>query len=221
MTAGFIKRNSPGSAQVLPSFEVNVMEGANKKFFEGASYCFRCGYPMAAKGVGHRQTRPACTNEATDCNYIYWGTPETTVAVMVLLENQVVLIKRGTEPGVGLPAFPGGHVDAGEEPDTAAIREVFEETGLHIELIRLLAARNTPVNKIVLFYVARVKPNQEMVLRAGDDAEAVFLADPANLPEEFAFPDHREFIEKLLVRKGCDTKGGCSACKGGSCRKQK
>jgi 8-oxo-dGTP pyrophosphatase MutT (NUDIX family) len=30
---------------------------------------------------------------------------------------------------------PGGHIDAGETPDQATVREVFEETGLHIRLL--------------------------------------------------------------------------------------
>jgi 8-oxo-dGTP pyrophosphatase MutT (NUDIX family) len=30
---------------------------------------------------------------------------------------------------------PGGHVERGEIPDNAAVREVFEETGLNVELV--------------------------------------------------------------------------------------
>lgn len=30
---------------------------------------------------------------------------------------------------------PGGHIEAGENPEDAAIREIYEETGLHAELL--------------------------------------------------------------------------------------
>lgn len=44
--------------------------------------------------------------------------------------GQVILIQRKTEPNVGWWGFPGGHVELGETAMQAAIRELFEETGV-------------------------------------------------------------------------------------------
>ena len=41
----------------------------------------------------------------------------------------------------GFAEFPGGKCEVGEEPATAAVRECFEETGLHVEILELLTRR--------------------------------------------------------------------------------
>jgi 8-oxo-dGTP pyrophosphatase MutT (NUDIX family) len=55
-----------------------------------------------------------------------------TVAVFVVREKKV-LLHRHRKLGMWLP--PGGHIEEGELPDEAAVREVFEETGLEVELV--------------------------------------------------------------------------------------
>ena len=55
-----------------------------------------------------------------------------TVAVFVVWEGKI-LLHRHRKLGMWLP--PGGHVEENELPDDAAVREVFEETGLRVELV--------------------------------------------------------------------------------------
>ena len=55
-----------------------------------------------------------------------------TVAVFVAWEGKV-LLHRHRKLGMWLP--PGGHIEENELPDDAATREVFEETGLRVELV--------------------------------------------------------------------------------------
>src|SRR5215210_1724353 len=54
-----------------------------------------------------------------------------TVAVFVVSDGRV-LLHQHVKLGMWLP--PGAHIEAGELPDEAAIREVQEETGVDIEL---------------------------------------------------------------------------------------
>jgi 8-oxo-dGTP pyrophosphatase MutT (NUDIX family) len=54
-----------------------------------------------------------------------------TVAVFVVSDRRV-LLHRHVKLGMWLP--PGGHIEPGELPDEAAIREVQEETGVDIML---------------------------------------------------------------------------------------
>jgi 8-oxo-dGTP pyrophosphatase MutT (NUDIX family) len=55
-----------------------------------------------------------------------------TVAVFVVREGKV-LLHFHRKLGMWLP--PGGHIERDELPDDAAVREVFEETGLRVELV--------------------------------------------------------------------------------------
>src|SRR5215217_484082 len=55
-----------------------------------------------------------------------------TVAVFVVHDG-CVLLHYHRKLGKWLP--PGGHIEENELPDEAAVREVWEETGLRIELV--------------------------------------------------------------------------------------
>jgi len=61
----------------------------------------------------------------------------TSVGMLVFQEDALLLIERKQFP----PGFapPAGHVDDGEEYETAAVRELEEEVGLTKESIELLA----------------------------------------------------------------------------------
>lgn len=47
--------------------------------------------------------------------------------------GRVLLVKRGGQPGLGLWALPGGHLDLHETLRQAAVRELVEETGVSAE----------------------------------------------------------------------------------------
>ena len=61
--------------------------------------------------------------------------PIMIVAAVVLLngEGKALIAKRPPgRPLVGLWEFPGGKINAGEDPETALIRELLEELGIEI-----------------------------------------------------------------------------------------
>jgi len=63
------------------------------------------------------------------------GRPIIIVAAVVLLtgEGKVLIAKRPPgRPLAGLWEFPGGKINAGEDPETALIRELLEELGIEI-----------------------------------------------------------------------------------------
>lgn len=59
-------------------------------------------------------------------------TRDFTVAVFVVHNRHVLL---HLHPKIGLWLPPGGHIDAPELPDEAAVREVREEAGIEIALV--------------------------------------------------------------------------------------
>jgi ADP-ribose pyrophosphatase YjhB (NUDIX family) len=57
---------------------------------------------------------------------------EYTVATFVVHNGRVLLL---FHPKIGLWLPPGGHIEHGELPDEAAVREVLEETGVRCRLV--------------------------------------------------------------------------------------
>jgi 8-oxo-dGTP pyrophosphatase MutT (NUDIX family) len=60
---------------------------------------------------------------------------------------EVLLIKRRDIP---VWVLPGGGIDAGETPEAAACREMEEETGFQVEIVRKIA-EYTPTNRLAKF----------------------------------------------------------------------
>lgn len=55
-----------------------------------------------------------------------------TVDAVIQCGRQVLLIRRGRRPGLGLYAVPGGFLEQRETVYQSALRELVEETGLHL-----------------------------------------------------------------------------------------
>jgi mutator protein MutT len=53
---------------------------------------------------------------------------------VVLRDDQVLLVERGSEPLKGFWSLPGGALEVGERAEEAIQREVEEETGLKVEV---------------------------------------------------------------------------------------
>jgi ADP-ribose pyrophosphatase YjhB (NUDIX family) len=58
--------------------------------------------------------------------------------------SRVLLIRRGQAPSAGRWSIPGGRCLPGESAATACIREVVEETGVRVEIVRLAGRVERP-----------------------------------------------------------------------------
>lgn len=102
--------------------------------------------------------------------------PAVTAYLIVLTcetPPRVLLIRRKHEPFAGAWALPGGFVDQDEPLETAARRELREETGLEVDQLEQMQAFGDPGRDprgwtVSIAFVARVDPNTSAT--AGDDA---------------------------------------------------
>jgi 8-oxo-dGTP diphosphatase len=124
--------------------------------------------------------------------------PALTVdAVITEPELGVLLIRRGHDPYAGCWALPGGFVDYGESCPAACVREVREETGLEVEVVRLLDVLSEPdrdprKHVVSVVYLCRIVGGE---LRAGDDAaDARWFASTEHV--DLAF-DHHTVLGRL------------------------
>ena len=58
-----------------------------------------------------------------------------TVDGVIFKDKKVLLTKRSIEPFKDSWVLPGGHIERGEKPEHAAVREVREETGLKTKCV--------------------------------------------------------------------------------------
>jgi 8-oxo-dGTP diphosphatase len=64
------------------------------------------------------------------------------VAIIVVKDGRVLMLKRKNVHGAGCWSTPGGHLDYGETPEQCAARETLEETGVTIGNARFRALTN-------------------------------------------------------------------------------
>jgi len=56
--------------------------------------------------------------------------PQLCVGAVTLSAGHLLMVQRGTQPGLGLWSLPGGRVEFGETLAEACVRELLEETGI-------------------------------------------------------------------------------------------
>ena len=126
MTDGGFPRGPDGRSTDVPSGN-----GVPGWIAASLNYCSRCGSPLQLGPIeGEDRDRLACAN----CGHIAYVNPRLVVTTFPITDaGEIVLIRRGIEPGKGSWAQPGGFLEVDETVNQAAIRETFEETGLIVE----------------------------------------------------------------------------------------
>src|SRR3954454_14805938 len=98
--------------------------------------------------------------------------------------GRLLLVRRGRPPAAGSWSVPGGRCRPGEPPAVACVREVAEETGLAVTVVRRAGRveRAAPDGGVYVIddFVCELVGG---VLRAGDDAADAGWFAPAELGE--------------------------------------
>jgi 8-oxo-dGTP diphosphatase len=117
---------------------------------------------------------------------------------------QVLLVERGNEPYQGRLALPGGFMRGGETLDTAAQRELAEETALgvdqaHIEQLHAYSAPDRdPRGRVITVSYLAIAPSLPVPV-AGTDARAASWVPVEMVSSGLAF-DHDEILADGLER---------------------
>lgn len=132
-------------------------------------------------------------------------TPHSRAPASKIVNKGGIVVTNRTQPPYGV-ALPGGFVDIGESAEAAAVREVWEETGLVLDESQLLQSqmfsdpRRDPRRagaSMSFFVSSSVSPPQT----TGDETSDVRVVpwdQVSALP--FAFDDHRKIVEAAFER---------------------
>jgi len=126
--------------------------------------------------------------------------PALTVDAIVFNDNsEILLIQRSSEPFKDMWAFPGGFVNEDETVETAAYRELEEETGIKDVILKQFYTYSEPHRDprhrtVTIAFVGKVLSTTKP--KAGDDAKNALWFKLNNLPS-LAF-DHAQILEQVL-----------------------
>jgi ADP-ribose pyrophosphatase YjhB (NUDIX family) len=152
--------------------------------------------PRCATAVNHEEKfglmRPVCPQ----CGWIHFVDPKVAAAVLVEQDGRVLLVRRANEPYRGLWTLPAGFVNGGEDPAKAAARECLEETGLVVDVSRVLdviaGLEHDRGADFLIVYEAQIVSGQ---LHPADDADAVEWFSYDQLPQ-LAFKATQKVLTK-------------------------
>lgn len=169
-------------------------------------------------GTGERDRKGKTLQEFLDAyDPKKYDCPSNTVDIAVFAEGEVLLIRRGGHPNIGMFALPGGFVELREDLETAAARELMEETGVRdlplVQVKTFGAWDRDPRWRVITTLYAAVLP-EKPAAKAGDDAaDAVWFAwsleerpakEGTDLLLSLTAGDRRLSVKATRVRRGND-----------------
>lgn len=127
--------------------------------------------------------------------------PALTVDTIIINDNKVVLIKRLNNPYENHWAIPGGFVEYGEKVEDAAVREAKEETGLDIELTKLVGVYSDPNrdprgHTVTVAYTAKIIGGTLKSDSDAKDARFIEIDELKNLKLAF---DHNKILKDSQI----------------------
>jgi ADP-ribose pyrophosphatase YjhB (NUDIX family) len=134
------------------------------------------------------QTCPAC-------GAVHYRNAKPTASALVIRDGQVLLGRRGIEPGLGEWDIPGGFLEPWERPEEGAVRELAEETGLVVRTTELLTVLvdtyQGDVYTLNLYFLAEPVSGEP---HPADDLIELRWFGPDELPSSMAFANCLEAL---------------------------
>lgn len=116
----------------------------------------------------------------------------------IVIHDQSVLLMYHKKSSHAYYVFPGGTVNQNEQFETAAVRELFEETSVQGEVIKLLYQINViegSTYKEEFFYLCTYVAGKPMITKNSIEAHKMILGTDFYEPQWVSLTD----IEKILV----------------------
>jgi 8-oxo-dGTP pyrophosphatase MutT (NUDIX family) len=160
------------------------------------AFCHQCGTKY------HNNEWP---RECQNCGHQVWKNPIPVACILQPMTDGdrvgLLILKRAIEPHLGGWSLPGGFMDdIGENAEQGAMRELYEETGIKLEVEPSIINSVATGRGQVLFMCESKQtltydPNVIKLCTENSDFRVAWE------PEDLAFPIHREAMKQWFYRK--------------------
>ena len=113
-------------------------------------------------------------------------------AAVILDQDKNIFLVKSTYQRFHPWGLPGGSLEYGEHPEKAVIREVLEETGLHVCIERLLLVNSWLPDRVGLYYLCKIIDG---TFNPSDEVSEFAYFSPDNLPDVRSLD--RDMIRRL------------------------
>ena len=135
-----------------------------------SGYCGSCGHEAAYITELNKRV---CTN-AGGCGHATYPRIEPAIVALVIAGTRCLLARQASFPKAYYAPI-AGFVEAGETPERAVSREVFEEIGQVVQTTTYIAAQPWPYpSSLMLGFIAHVAPDQPIHL-SGEIEDAIWV----------------------------------------------
>ena len=117
-------------------------------------------------------------------------------AVIFNTEHKILLVKM-TYQRLHPWGMPGGSLEYSETAEEGVVREVHEETGLEVEIDKLLLVKTLPPDKVGLYYLCRIKAGD---FKPSDEVSEYGYFSMVDLPD--VRPFDVELIDQIFQMTG-------------------
>ncbi len=172
-----------------------ICETAPQNVFK---FCPRCGAP------GFKEKSHYCFY-CESCRFHYYVNSATAAAALVVNDRrELLLVRRGMNPGKGLLDLPGGFVDVGERPEDAVIREFKEEMNITLsDPVYFASFPNTYEYKGLTYFITDLFFRASVLsfdsVKLSDELKSYEYVPPEEIDlSQIAFSSIRNAVKKHL-----------------------
>lgn len=162
-------------------------------------FCPVCGGKLEFRG-GHEKVL-TCLK----CSFkFYQNSAPASGAIIINEKNQILLSEKNLKPYIGQWDIIGGFLKDGEHPEDGIRREVKEEIGVDIEIIKLFGVymgqyylgKNIYKNTLNFYYICRIKNGNPKIIEEISKLKWFYRK---NIPyDKMAFDQEKQLIKDFF-----------------------
>lgn len=163
--------------------------------FTKNAHCSYCGAAFDATLNFPRRCR--------HCQNTTYINPLPVVVLLLPIDDGLLMVRRNIEPQKDKLALPGGYINVGEDWQEAAVRELFEETGVKISAseVELFNVLSAPDNTLLIFGKAKPHaPSEFPEFKLSEETSECVVVKKFD-SEDMAFPLHALVVEQYCKAK--------------------